>query len=75
MTVKTFNPYTEKTLHEYDEDSLEDIKVKIGGLRKAQQFWKLDIAERLARLKEVRKRFESSSKELAELMSTEMGNP
>ena len=73
MTVKTFNPYTEKTLHEYKEDSLEDIKVKIAGLRKAQQLWKLDIAERLASLKEVRKRFESSAKELAQLMSTEMG--
>jgi acyl-CoA reductase-like NAD-dependent aldehyde dehydrogenase len=73
MTVKTFNPYTEKTLHEYKEDSLEDIKVKIAGLRKAQQLWKLDIAERLAKLKEVRKRFESNAKELAQLMSTEMG--
>jgi acyl-CoA reductase-like NAD-dependent aldehyde dehydrogenase len=39
MTVKTVNPYTEKTLHEYKEDSLEDIKVKISELRKAQQLW------------------------------------
>jgi acyl-CoA reductase-like NAD-dependent aldehyde dehydrogenase len=75
MTVKTFNPYTEKTLHEYKEDSLEDIKVKIAGLRRAQQLWKLDIAERLAKLREVRKRFEANVKELAQLMSTEMGKP
>ena len=75
MTVKTTNPYTEKTLHEYKEESLEDIKVKIAGLRKAQQQWKLDIDERVRQLKEVRKRFEANSKELAQLMSTEMGKP
>ncbi len=75
MTVKTVNPYTEKTLREYKEDSIEDIKSKIAGLRKAQQLWKVDIAERLTKLKEVRRRFEASAKELAQLMSTEMGKP
>ncbi len=60
MTVKTVNPYTEETLHEYKEDSIEDIKSKIAGLRKAQQLWKVDIAERLTKLREVRKRFEAS---------------
>jgi len=75
MTVKTVNPYTEKTLHEYKEDSLEDIKTKIADLRKAQQLWKVDIAERVTKLREVRKRFEASVKELAQLMSTEMGKP
>ena len=73
MTVKTVNPYTEETLHEYKEDSLEDIKSKIAVLRKAQQLWKVDIGERITKLREVRKRFEASSKELAQLMSTEMG--
>ncbi|MGP8069308.1 MAG: aldehyde dehydrogenase family protein [Candidatus Bathyarchaeia archaeon] len=75
MTVKTINPYTEKTLHEYKEDSLDDIKVRIAGLRKAQLQWRLEIDERLQALKEVRKRFEANSKELAQLMSTEMGKP
>ena len=75
MTVKTVNPYTEKTLHEYNEDSLEDIKVKIAELRKAQQLWKLDIDDRLTKLRDVRKGFEASAKELAQLMSTEMGKP
>ena len=75
MTVKTTNPYTEKMLHEYKEESIEDIKTKIAGLRKAQQQWRLDIDERLRQLKEVRKRFEANSKELAQLMSTEMGKP
>ncbi len=75
MTVKTINPYTEKTLHEYREDSIEDLKSKIAGLRKAQQLWKVDLSERLSKLREVRKRFEASAKELAQLMSTEMGKP
>ena len=75
MTVKTTNPYTEETLHEYKEESLEYIKMKIAGLRKAQHQWRLDIDERLRQLKEVRKRFEANSKELAKLMSTEMGKP
>lgn len=75
MTVKTVNPYTEKTLDEYKEDSIEDIKSKIEGLRKAQQHWKTDLTERLTNLKEVRKRFEASAKELVQLMSTEMGKP
>ena len=62
-------------MHEYKEDSLEDIKTKIADLRKAQQLWKVDIAERVTKLREVRKRFEASVKELAQLMSTEMGKP
>ena len=75
MTVKTVNPYTEKTLNEYKEDSLDDVKARIAGLRKAQLQWRLDIDERLQALKEVRKRFDANSKELAQLMSTEMGKP
>jgi acyl-CoA reductase-like NAD-dependent aldehyde dehydrogenase len=75
MTVKTSNPYTGKALQEYEEDSLHDIEAKILELRKAQQEWKHDIEKRLQNLKGVRKRFEASSKELAQLMSTEMGKP
>ena len=75
MTVKTTNPYTEKTLHEYKEDSLDEIKVRVAELRKAQQEWKLDIDARLENLKDVRKRFEANSKDLAQLMSSEMGKP
>jgi len=75
VTVKTTNPYTAKTLHEYEEDSLHDIQVRIATLRKAQRQWKLDIGERTEALKEVRKRFEANSRELAQLMSSEMGKP
>lgn len=59
----------------YEEDSPPDIEAKVLGLRKAQQEWKHDIEKRLQDLKGVRKRFEASSKELAQLMSTEMGKP
>jgi acyl-CoA reductase-like NAD-dependent aldehyde dehydrogenase len=62
-------------LQVYEEDSLPDIEAKILELRKAQQEWKHDIEKRLQDLKGVRKRFEASSKELAQLMSTEMGKP
>jgi acyl-CoA reductase-like NAD-dependent aldehyde dehydrogenase len=75
MTVKTTNPYTEKTLHEYDEVSIEEINRKIAALRKAQLKWKLNLDERLEALKGVRKRFADNSKELAQLMSSEMGKP
>lgn len=75
MTIRTLNPYTEKTLHEYQEESLETIKEKIASLKKAQQQWRLDIDARLHALKEVRKRLEASSRELAQLMSSEMGKP
>src|SRR5208282_2946164 len=62
-------------LQVYEEDSPPDIEAKVLGLRKAQQEWKHDIEKRLQDLKGVRKRFEASSKELAQLMSTEMGKP
>jgi succinate-semialdehyde dehydrogenase/glutarate-semialdehyde dehydrogenase len=75
MTIRTINPYTEKTLHEYPEESLDGIRTKITSLRRAQQEWKLDLDSRLQTLKEVRNRFSSTSNELAILMTTEMGKP
>jgi acyl-CoA reductase-like NAD-dependent aldehyde dehydrogenase len=75
MTIRTVNPYTEKTLQEYHEESLDEVRAKITGLRKAQQEWKLDLDARMQALKEVRTRFASASNELGILMSTEMGKP
>ncbi|OFX15173.1 aldehyde dehydrogenase [archaeon RBG_16_50_20] len=73
--MRTVNPYTEKTLQEYHEESLDEVRAKITGLRKAQQEWKLDLDARMQALKEVRTRFASASNELGILMSTEMGKP
>jgi len=75
MTIRTVNPYTERTLQEYHEESLDEVRAKITGLRKAQQEWKLDLDARMQALKEVRTRFASASNELGILMSTEMGKP
>src|SRR3989337_2825351 len=75
MTIRTVNPYIERTLHEYHEESLDEVRAKITGLRKAQQEWKLDLDARMQALKEVRTRFASASNKLGILMSTEMGKP
>jgi succinate-semialdehyde dehydrogenase/glutarate-semialdehyde dehydrogenase len=75
VTIRTVNPYTERVLQEYREESLDEIKAKISALRAAQQEWKLDIDLRLESLREVRKRFASESDQLSTLMSSEMGKP
>jgi acyl-CoA reductase-like NAD-dependent aldehyde dehydrogenase len=75
MTIKTVNPYTEKTIQEYREESLDEVKAKVTALRREQQEWRLDIDARVQALKQVRNRFASASSELAVLMSSEMGKP
>src|SRR3972149_10339254 len=75
MTIKTINPYTEKTIDEFQEESLENIKTKISEIRRAQQKWKLNLDNRLQELKQVKKRMESDLTELSKLMSSEMGKP
>lgn len=75
MTIRTVNPYTEKTIQEYREEALDDIRTKITALRNAQAKWKLDLDDRLVALKEAKNRLTSASAELAKLMSSEMGKP
>lgn len=75
MTVRTTNPYTEQLMHEYSEESLEDVKARIARLKRAQQEWKLNLDTRLEKLRQVKKRMESKLTELASLMSSEMGKP
>ena len=75
VTIRTVNPYTEKTLHEYPEENLDEVRAKISALRAAQREWKLDLDARLRALKEVRSRFASATDDLAILMSSEMGKP
>ena len=73
--VKTVNPYTQQTVADYRESTLDDVRSKISELRRVQQEWKLDLDSRLEALKQARKRLESQMAELAVLMSTEMGKP
>jgi acyl-CoA reductase-like NAD-dependent aldehyde dehydrogenase len=75
LAIVTINPYTGQKLHEYKEDSLDDIKSKISSLKDAQLEWKRDMDARLERLKEIKKKMETELPTLAALMSTEMGKP
>ena len=47
MTIKTINPYTEKEIGRYEEDSISTVKDKISGIRQAQVEWKNSIHERI----------------------------
>jgi len=73
--VKTVNPYTQQTVADYRDSTLDDVRSKIAELRRVQQEWKLDLDSRLEALKQARQRLESQMAELAVLMSTEMGKP
>ncbi len=75
MTITTVNPYTEKKLQEYKEDTLEEIKGKIRSLKGAQRDWRKSIDARVDRLKGIKKRMEAELPTLSALMSTEMGKP
>jgi len=75
LAIVTINPYTGQKLHEYKEESLDDIKSKISSLKDAQLEWKRDMDARLERLKEIKKKMETELPTLAALMSTEMGKP
>ena len=75
MAIVTINPYTGQKLHDYKEESLDDIKDKISSLKDAQLEWKRDTDARLEKLKEIKKKMETELPTLAALMSTEMGKP
>jgi len=75
LTIETVNPYTRQTLQKYKDETLEEVKAKIMALRREQQDWKLNVDNRVEKLKQVKKRMESKTSELAALMSSEMGKP
>jgi acyl-CoA reductase-like NAD-dependent aldehyde dehydrogenase len=75
LAIVTINPYTGQKLHDYKEESLDDIKNKISSLKDAQLEWKRDTDARLEKLKEIKKKMETELPTLAALMSTEMGKP
>lgn len=73
MTITTLDPYTQKTLCEYREEDIEDVRTKIVGLKQAQRDWSGNLDRRLEALKGVRSRLQSNLKDLSVLMSSEMG--
>ncbi len=75
MEVKTFNPYTNKQLGSYKIQDIDEVKRIISGLNSKQSQWKINMDERIGRLKESRKNFEKNMNNLAILMSSEMGKP
>ncbi len=76
MTIKTINPYTEKEIGRYEEDSISTVKDKISGIRQAQLEWKKSIHERIDFLGNVvNKNLRDRKKEIAKSITDEMGKP
>jgi acyl-CoA reductase-like NAD-dependent aldehyde dehydrogenase len=73
--ITTVNPFTEQPVGMYREDTPSDIKKKLAELKKAQRGWRLDLEARLEALSQSRANLNSSHRELAKLMSCEMGKP
>ena len=76
MTIRTVNPYTEKVISEYREDTLEDVKDKFDIVRKNQGEWGKDLDARIAYLKNTLKpNLEKNLNRIASSMTEEMGKP
>ncbi len=75
MEVKTFNPYTNEQLGTYTIQDLDEVRKIISDLNSRQSQWKINIDERINKLKESKKNFEKNMNDLATLMSSEMGKP
>lgn len=76
MTIRTVNPYTEKVISEYKEDSLEDVKEKFSIVRKNQEEWKKSLDARIDYLRNTLKRgLEKNLNRIASSMTEEMGKP
>ena len=76
MTIRTENPFTEEVISEYPEESIDDVKAKIKGIRNEQAGWKKSIDTRIDYLKNVLKpNLEKNLNDIASLMTEEMGKP
>lgn len=76
MTIKTVNPFSEKQISDFKEDSLAELGNVIGNIRREQKEWKRDIDERIDYLKNIlRPNLKSREGEIARQMTIEMGKP
>ncbi len=76
MVIKTFNPYDNKMIQDYGEDSDETVKKIFNQVNESGIQWKKSIDERISFIKtEVVSRFKKEKENLAKLMSLEMGKP
>jgi succinate-semialdehyde dehydrogenase/glutarate-semialdehyde dehydrogenase len=75
MVIRTFNPFTQEKLAEYEENTPEELTKIISVMRQRQKVWGTSIEQRIQSIREAKKRFEKGKNELATLMSREMGKP
>ncbi len=76
MTIRTENPFTGEKISEYPEESLEDVKLKIKGIKENQAQWKKSLDARIDYLRNVLKpNLEKNLNDIASLMTQEMGKP
>lgn len=75
MTIRTYNPFTQEKIAEYQEHTPEGLMKIISDLRERQKLWGSSLERRVQAIREARKRFEAGKAELASLMSREMGKP
>lgn len=76
MTIQTMNPFTGEILQTYKLENEKEAKDKINYVYNQQVDWSKDLDARIDYFKNViRKNFERETKELAELMTKEMGKP
>jgi succinate-semialdehyde dehydrogenase/glutarate-semialdehyde dehydrogenase len=76
MPIKSINPYTGKTIKEFDEDTDEEIERCIASGRKAFSEWgKRAVSDRASLAGSCAKFLRQDSKRLSELITMEMGKP
>ncbi len=76
MNIRTENPYTQETIAEFEEESIEDIRAKISGIRNEQKEWRKELDARIGYLKNTLKpNMERDLNEIASMMTQEMGKP
>ena len=76
MAIRTFNPYSEKQLKSYEEDSEEKVRNIFKSVQLEQETWKKSIDDRINFiLKDVVPGFRREKESLALIMSSEMGKP
>lgn len=76
MVIRTFDPYKEKVLAEYKEDSEEIALEKIRTTRREAELYRYDLEARLDYLKNtVKSNLQHNKLEISELMTQEMGKP
>ena len=76
MAIKSINPFNNELIASYDENSEEEIEQAAEASHKAFQLWsQQSFSERATVLVKVAHNLETQKKELAKLITVEMGKP